>query len=115
MSCKIIKSSGVRYVGGNLYVDFPNTVLNNCDIILATIVQDISYTNPMGTVFFVINGVKIEVYTKYHNYARIIQLKKCTPYTLGYGGEIPSLVVLNCLPKVTLPQPSAEPTVPAEE
>ncbi len=114
MSCRIIKSSGIRYENEDLYVDFPDTILNDYDIVIATIVQDIYHTSPFGRVFFTINDTDIEIYTKYHNHIRITQLKKGFPYTMGYGEEAPSLVVLNCLPKVPIYQ-EAQPIKTVEE
>lgn len=116
----VVKSTSITSSGTVTTITVPNTTvaISNCDQIRLCIAQDIPSSNPANTVSLSINGVTIPIWTKYHNNVRTDQLKKCKCYYLGVGTEVPSLTILNCIPKSgyvysTIPVPTTTITTTA--
>lgn len=97
-----LTSTSVAFNDANaLVITVPNTTMpiNNCDVFKLRIAQDIPAGFPQNPVYVYVNGVYLQVFTKYHNTLRIEQLKKCRFYYLGFGAEVPSLTMLSCIPQ----------------
>lgn len=96
-----LKSTSVALNDANeLVITVPNTnfPINNGDILKIKVLQPIPTGYPQNDVYVYVNGVYIQVFTKFHNSVRIEQLATGRIYYMGVGTEIPSLTMLSCIP-----------------